>query len=408
MEINLWVSTEETADWLAENTILNTLEYNVKELVESDANKPKQFHRLPGAIKRILYLDAADIIIEINKKPVLAVEISHEAGTGHNAFQRFARIVAGAQENIPVSYIYPEASFIHRKNADGWDKINPTVFNALEKVMQIHNSPALLYYYPSEFDGNCDSPPSHSSKGLIHDDEYFSLPNSKDSEMQEFFQLVNKILERILKNERELFLINDFLVSKRRGWMQEQFIRKGGNDRVWSPNTQTIIVPTSSLIKYLKKYSGQDYDFGGLLLSRENTLIYRVNASFRGDPYPGALSALDYLNTRIGENIEDRCMNLVMAWGKVDYDQENDELIIDEGQCSVNDFMMSVNQVRNKNKCLLSYDNFDELSSINYNIPRYFMQVNHSCRFTKKKELRVYSVFADAILFKDGCLWKDG
>ena len=70
--------------------------------------------------------------------------------------------------------------------------------------------------------------------------------------------------------------------------------------------------------------------------------------------------------------------------------------------------MMSVNQVRNKNKCLLSYDNFDELSSINYNIPRYFMQVNHSCRFTKKKELRVYSVFADAILFKDGCLWKDG
>lgn len=36
------------------------------------------------------------------------------------------------------------------------------------------------------------------------------------------------------------------------------------------------------------------------------------------------------------------------------------------------------------------------------------MQVNHGCKFTKKKELRVYSIFADAILFKDGCLWKDG
>lgn len=408
MDINLWVSTDETANWLAENTILNDLEFNVKELVESDANKPKQFHRIPEAIKRILYLDAVDIIIEVNKKPVLAVEISHEAGTGHNAFQRFARLVAAAEYNIPVAYIYPEAGFIHRATSDRWDAINPTVFRALEKVMQIHNSPALLYYYPSEFDGNYTNAPSSSSKGLIHDDYYLSLPDSKDSEMQEFFQFVNIILERIIDNERELLLINNPLISKRRDWMQEQFILKGGNDKVWSPNTSTIKVSTSSLIKLLTKYSGRNYDFGDLLLSREDTLIYMVNANLRGDPYPGALSALDYLNTRIGENIEDRCMNLVMAWCSLEYDEENDELNIIEGKSSINDFMKSVNQVRDRNKCLLSYDDYNDLSSKKYNIPRYYMQVNHSCRFTKKKELRVYSVFADALLFKDGCLWKDG
>lgn len=75
-----------------------------------------------------------------------------------------------------------------------------------------------------------------------------------------------------------------------------------------------------------------------------------VNAKLRGDPYPGAFSALDYLNTRIGENIEDRDKNLVMAWCDLEYDEINDELIICDGKSSINDFMESVNQVRDSKK----------------------------------------------------------
>lgn len=255
MIINLWVSTNETAEWLVENTILKNYEYCVKELVESDANKPKKFHRIPEAIKRILYLDAVDIIIEINKKPVLAVEISHEAGTGHNAFQRFARIIATAENKIPVAYIYPEAGFIHRQNSDRWDRINPNIFRALEKVMQIHNSPALLYYYPSEFKGNFEEVPS-TSKGLIHDDFHLSSPYSKDSEIQDFFKFVDLIIDKTINKNDNLLLINNKLVSKRRDWMQEQFILKGGNKKIWSPNTATFIIPTSALLKFIKNYSG--------------------------------------------------------------------------------------------------------------------------------------------------------
>lgn len=408
MEINLWVSTEETADWLTENTILNDLDFKVRKLVESDGFRPKQFHRLPEAIKRILYLDAADIIIEVNKKPVLVVEISHEAGTGHNVFQRFARIVAAAEYKIPVAYIYPEAVFVHRSNSDKWDALNPTIFKALEKVMQIQNSPALLYYYPSEFDGNRDKAPKLSFNGLTHDDNHMSLPNPKDSEIQDFFDFVDMVLKRVIENNMELPLINNQLVSKRRDWMQEELFMKGGNERLMSPNTNTIRVPTSSLIKYLKKYSGENYDFGELLTSREYTLIYMTKSLFRGDPFAGSLSAIDYMNTRIGENIEDRCMNLVMAWCIFEYDDENDELIIVDENCSIDDFMATVNKVRDKNKCLLAYDNFRDLSINEYNIPRYFMQVHHSCVYTKTKEVRVFASFADAILFKDGCLWKDG
>ncbi|MDR2829518.1 MAG: hypothetical protein LBB45_00480 [Methanobrevibacter sp.] len=151
MHFKLWVSTNDTANWIINNTVLKNKKCVTEKLVESDANNPKTFHRVPEAIKKILYLDAVDIIIEYNKKPILAVEISSEAGTGHNAFQRFARLVAAAENNVSVAYIYPEAAYIHRKNFDRWDEINPLVFRALERVMQIHNIPVLFYYYPTEY-----------------------------------------------------------------------------------------------------------------------------------------------------------------------------------------------------------------------------------------------------------------
>ena len=83
------------------------------------------------------------------------------------------------------------------------------------------------------------------------------------------------------------------------------------------------------------------------------------------------------------------------------------KVFIDAENVSVNDFMIAVNRVRAPNRCLFAYDNFDDLS-LRDNIARYYMQLNHSCRFTKRKDFRIYSVFADAILFKDGCFWKDG
>jgi len=44
----------------------------------------------------------------------------------------------------------------------------------------------------------------------------------------------------------------------------------------------------------------------------------------------------------------------------------------------------------------------------NYEIPRYFMQVRYGSTYSKAKHIRVFSYFADAILFPDGSLWRDG
>ena len=40
-------------------------------------------------------------------------------------------------------------------------------------------------------------------------------------------------------------------------------------------------------------------------------------------------------------------------------------------------------------------------------IPRYYMQIRYGSTFSKNKSIRIFSTFADAILFKDGALWRD-
>ena len=137
----IWYSTESFADYIINHTKLKEYDFEKNKIYESDANNPKNFHSMPDHIKEILYLDAPDLIVEIDSEPIFSIEISTEAGTGHNAFQRFARIAASVEKNVPAFYIYPEAAIITRKNDDTpiikWDSINPLVFKALDEVMNI-------------------------------------------------------------------------------------------------------------------------------------------------------------------------------------------------------------------------------------------------------------------------------
>ena len=111
----VWYSTEGLANWLINNTVLREKEVDIRQISESDANKPRTFHKMPTHLKNILYLDAPDLIVEFDSEPVFSLEVTTEAGTGHNAFQRFARIAASVENGVPAFYIYPEASYIRRR-----------------------------------------------------------------------------------------------------------------------------------------------------------------------------------------------------------------------------------------------------------------------------------------------------
>jgi hypothetical protein len=410
MNYRVWFSTESFADYVIAKT--NLLNKNVvkKKMYESDANNAKNFHSLPDHIKQILYLDAPDIIVELDTEPIFSIEVSTEAGTGHNAFQRFARLAASVENNVPAFYIYPEAAIITRQNTPPkWDKINPLVFKALEDVMTIYKIPALLYYFPSDYRTHLSNPqrsPNLRYKGLKYDTNrnFAGSPDSSHPEMQLMFDAINEIISVVEQSgaiEGRQKLLAKRILSTRKSFMQQEFAGKGGNQNM-SPLTATIKLPTEFLLNHLSQYENRVYKIGELLRNRKETIIYKVNAVFRGDPYPGALAAIDYLLCREGRTFEERKYNLVMCWGNIQIKDVEKNFSIDSHKSTIHDFVDAVKASEGKNLLIKNYDDIPSEE-----IPRYYMQVRYGSMFSKVKHVRVFSYFADAILFPDGALWRD-
>lgn len=410
----LWGSTDGFSEFIRNNTLLNDEDVSFKYLPESDVSKPKNFHRLPTHIKNIQYLDSPDLIIDLNGEPILTIEISREAGTGHNVFQRFARLAAAVENRVPTIYIYPEAVSVYRKTVGSsrWDSINPLIFFALEKLSSIYpEAPALLYYYPSYFRSNPNSPKINNTNKGLKTRKNLDIPVI-DNEMKKMFSCINEII-LFYKNKTNGTLISQTNVHLRKMFMQSEYFSKGGTDTPNSaPISSTITVPSSAIIDYITRVkngmpnqSGENYFDNTIWSQREKTIIYKVDAKFRGDPYPGCLAALDYMMTRNGKTYEDRNANLVLAWGDVTYDETNNKLNIRASKNqSIKDLFDKV-KVNNRRQDILTkkYDEipFDQL-------PRYFMHLRFGSTYSKPKEIRIYSYFSDALLFPDGALWREG
>jgi hypothetical protein len=410
MKYRIWYSTESFADYIIDKTGLSGKTFSKKKLYESDANNAAQFHTMPDHIKQILYLDAPDLIVELDSEPIFSIEVSTEAGTGHNVFQRFGRLAASVENNVPAFYIYPEAVIINRAkgNTTKWDSINPLVFRALDNVMSIYRIPALFYYFPSDYRSHslASSSPNIRNKGLKFDTNrnFAGSPDSRDIEMKLMFDAINEIINIVETNGvikgREK-LLGKRIIIDRKNFMQSEFAAKGGNQNM-SPLTATIKVPTDYIINYLKSFESSSYKIGELLRSRKETILYKVDAQFRGDPYPGALAAIDYLLCRDGKTFEDREYNLVLAWADIEVDDKKKTIILNGTKGKIKDFASAVKSSESKNLLTKTYNQLKHSE-----IPRYYMQVRYGSMFSKVKHIRVFSYFADAILFPDGALWRD-
>jgi len=412
MAYTVWYSTLEFAEFVVSNSQLASANPTLKKLYESDASNSRNFHALPDHIKQILYLDSPDLIVEWDTEPIFSIEVSTEAGTGHNAFQRFARLAASVENGVPALYIYPEASIVERNSgaAVGWDALNPLIFHAMEQVMAIHTIPALMYYFPSDFRAHNNDPqtsPNRNQKGLRHDTKYPACPNGSDSEMQAMFEAINRVMALVAQYgavQARPRLLQDLTIRKRRNHMQSEFHAKalGRAPNQMSPMTSTELIDTSRLLSHLERYCTAGYQIGNLLPSRPKTVVYRINAKYRGDPYPGALAAIDYISCRHGKTFEEREHNLVLAWGKFELD---DAMGFKLGgtKANVDHFVREVQASESRN--ILSRE-YRALAS--WEIPRYYMQVRYGSMFSKNKQVRIYAYFADAMLFPNGALWRDG
>jgi hypothetical protein len=281
--------------------------------------------------------------------------------------------------------------------------------------MSIYDIPALLYYFPSdivEYRDCADDSPNFVNKGLKFDRDivkYSGCPDATDKSMQDMFAVLNEILKATEKNgvvsAREKLLKN-IRIRDQRNFMQMEFVKKskGASPNDMSPLSAVTYVPTEYVLNYLSPYEDFEYQIGELLRSRETTAIYQCNARFRGDPYAGALAAIDYLVCREGKTFEDRRNNLILVFGALTVDHSHKTIRVDDEKGStIKDFFAAVQGSAKHN---LLTKNYEELKS--NEIPRYLMQVRYGSTYSKVKHIRVFSYFADAILFPDGSMWRDG
>ncbi len=408
----IWHSAKSFCKFIVDNTVLSTMEEDIeyKPLAESDAAKGGVFHKVPDHIKKILYLDAADVIIEYNSEPIICIEETKEAGTGHNSMQRFARIAAAVENNVPAIYIMPEAVIVSRQDTPPrWDAINPIIFHAFNSVMDIFKIPALYFYYPSDYKNtpNAEDSAHLHTKGIIYDSDivnYPACPDRNDSEMRTLFKVINVIINNAKEGNPVSKLINKRVIRSRQYWMQRELYKKIGNKSLeeLSPITATIRVQTSKVLNFLSRFSANEgADISELLSSREETIIYQCNAKFRGDPYAGTLAAIDYLLCRCGKTYEERECNLVLCFGQVE--EQEDTVNVVSTKCTVDDFIQTVRRSGSKN--LLTTASYADIRP--QDIGRYYMQVRYGSTYSKVKHIRVFSYFADAIIFSDGALWRE-
>ena len=401
----VWYSTEEFADYIIANTSLINESTEKKKLLPSDANNGRLFHTMPDHLRKILYLDCPDIIVEKDGEPLFSIEESKEAGTGHNVFQRFARLAASVENKVPAFFIYPQAKLVYRESNDSirWDNINPLIFKAMDSMMALYEIPAFLFYFPSVY-GMHEASAYIKDKGLLHDKMYSACPASDSPGMKKMFDFIDCIVDKARNNVKCKYLQNS-LFRDYREWMLREYGKLIGDKDVFSksPLSSVKLVPTEVFIKYLSKQESSDYHLGAFLKSRKMTAIYCVNAAFRGDPYPGALAAVDYILCREGQTYEDRSKNLVLLFGELNYDEKNEEMsVLPSDKIRIDDFFEAVKASEQHNLLTRGY-----MQLKNFEIPRYMMQVRYGSTYSKVKHIRVYSYFADAILFPDGELWRD-
>ena len=158
------------------------------------------------------------------------------------------------------------------------------------------------------------------------------------------FEAINEIINVVEQSgviDGRKKILSKRIISTRKAFMRQEYVVKGGNENM-SPLTATTKIKTEYLLNHLSKHESKNYKIGELLRNRNETIIYKIDATFRGDPYPGALAAIDYLLCREGKTFEERKYNLVICCGNLTIDDKNKIFEINSDKSTIHDFINAV------------------------------------------------------------------
>lgn len=99
-------------------------------------------------LDKVLKYDRPDIILLDNDEIIFVLERTVEVPSGHNVGQRYGRLLAAAEEHIPVVYFGPYAAYKHGGNTAGPRYMNLRLFYSLNNVSRNLNTAITTINWP--------------------------------------------------------------------------------------------------------------------------------------------------------------------------------------------------------------------------------------------------------------------
>lgn len=99
-------------------------------------------------LDRVLKYDRPDIILQDDGKSILVLERTSEVPSGHNVGQRYGRLLAAAEERIPVVYFGPYMAYKHGGHTAGPRYMNLRLFYSLQNVSRRFDTAVTTINWP--------------------------------------------------------------------------------------------------------------------------------------------------------------------------------------------------------------------------------------------------------------------
>jgi len=213
-------------------------------------------------LKQVLAYDRPDIILVINGVIVLVLERSEEVPSGHNVGQRFARLAAAAEAEVPCIYIFPFKAMKHGGDTAGPRYVNLRLFDTLKKVFDAKNTLLGIINWPVDARSELIRTPEKDVKTkafvsaiLDHVDSEHAPPKPSD-----FASIsTQKELEKEIKNAKDL-----------------------------APRRNTYSTPPKSLKIISSKSIAENFEIPIKNFNFDESVVYKIGMKYiRSDPYTG-------------------------------------------------------------------------------------------------------------------------
>lgn len=227
-----------------------------------------------AAVNSVLAYDRPDIVLVDNGTPILVVERTVEVPSGHNVGQRFARLVAAAQLQIPIVYFGPYAAYKHGGATQGPRYMNLRLFYSLSNIARIENTAVTIINWPV-------------------DANYEVIQNpTKDLRLREYLQLFLNLYQQYGQpSMNQHIMCSSF--EQQQDSERRAFIAKDvkNPEQYDSPPDSVQIIPNNTL----NSYKTHNINLTNLLRCTE-TVLYKIGMNYiRSDPYAGCAMLYAYL-----------------------------------------------------------------------------------------------------------------